>query len=144
MIAALVLILAAGWCGGAQAALARTAPDGLAQYTSLLTLIRVCAEASAAVLVTLAFTHWLGGGWQVFLPAAAVVLLARYVLIGVGPRAIGRQRAQRVTNTATRLLRPLVRLLGMDLRHLPDHGRLAGRLPHLSGQTFTGVGIISC
>jgi CBS domain containing-hemolysin-like protein len=112
LIAALVLILAAGWCGGAQAALARTAPDGLAQYTSLLTLIRVCAEASAAVLVTLAFTHWLGGGWQVFLPAAAVVLLARYVLIGVGPRAIGRQRAQRVTATATRLLRPLVRLLG--------------------------------
>jgi CBS domain containing-hemolysin-like protein len=112
LVAALVLILAAGWCGGAQAALARTAPDGLAQYTSLLTLIRVCAEAGAAVLVTLAFTHWLGGGWQVFLPAAAVVLLARYVLIGVGPRAVGRQRAQRVAGTATRLLRPVVRLLG--------------------------------
>jgi CBS domain containing-hemolysin-like protein len=112
LVAALVLFLAAGWCGGAQAALARTAPDGLAQYTSLLTLIRVCAEASAVVLVTLAFTHWLGGGWQVFLPAAGVALLARYVLIGVGPRAIGRQRAQRVTATATRLLRPVVRLLG--------------------------------
>ena len=126
LIAALVLILAAGWCGGAQAALARTAPDGLAQYTSLLTLIRVCAEASAAVLVTLAFTHWLGGGWQVFLPAAAVVLVARYVLIGVGPRAIGRQRAQRVTATATRLLHPVVRLLGPLPRMLND---VTGALP---------------
>jgi CBS domain containing-hemolysin-like protein len=120
LVAALVLILAAGWCGGAQAALARTAPDGLAHYTSLLTLIRVCAEASAAVLVTLAFTHWLGGGWQVFLPAAAVVLLARYVLIGVGPRAIGRPRAERVAATATRLLCPAVRLLGPLPRLLND------------------------
>ncbi len=126
LIAALMLILVAGWCGGAQAALARTAPDGLAQYTSLLTLIRVCAEASAAVLVTLAFAHWLGGGWQVFLPAAAVALLARYVLIGVGPRAVGRQRAQRVTATATRLLRPLLRLLGPLPRLLND---VTGALP---------------
>jgi CBS domain containing-hemolysin-like protein len=131
LAAALVLILGAGWCGGAQAALARSAPEslapgGVAQYTSLLTLLRVCAEASAAVLVTLAFTHWLGGGWQVFLPAAAVVLLARYLLIGVGPRAIGRQRAERVAANATRLLRPAVRLLGPLPRLLSS---VSGSLP---------------
>jgi CBS domain containing-hemolysin-like protein len=112
LVAALVLILVAGWCGGAQAALDRVATDGLAQYASVLTLIRVCAEASAAVLVTLAFTHWLGGGWQVFLPAAAVVLITRYVLVGVGPRAVDKARAERVTATATRLLGPGIRLLG--------------------------------
>ncbi|HEY6786126.1 MAG TPA: hemolysin family protein [Trebonia sp.] len=112
LAAALVLVLIAGWCGGAQAALARVATGGNAQYSSLLMLMRACAEAAAAVLVTLAFTQWLGAGWEAFLAAAAVVLVARYVLIGVGPRAIGRKRAERVSATTTRLLRPVVRLLG--------------------------------
>ena len=49
---------------------------------------------SAAVLVTLAFAHWLGGGWQVFLPAAGALLVATYVLIGVGPRRLSKQRAE--------------------------------------------------
>jgi len=90
LLAAIVLIIAAGWCAGAQTALARTDSDGLDRYGSLLTLIRVCTEVSGAVLVVLAFTHWLGGGWQVFLPAAGVLLVARYVLIGVGPRAMAK------------------------------------------------------
>ena len=112
LAAALVLVLIASWCGGAQAALARVAAGGNAQYSSLLMLMRACAEAAAAVLVTLAFTHWLGAGGETFLAAAAVVLVASYVLIGVGPRAIGRKRAERVSATTTRLLRPVVRLLG--------------------------------
>ena len=112
LVAAAALILVAGWCSGAQAAMARINDDGLARYGSLLTLIRVCAEVSAAVLVTLAFAHWLGGGWQVFLPAVGALLLARYVLIGVGPRAMGKRRAERVAGTAVRLLRPLHRVLG--------------------------------
>ncbi|HEX3957950.1 MAG TPA: hemolysin family protein [Trebonia sp.] len=112
LAAALVLVLIAGWCGGAQAALARVATGGNAQYSSLLMLMRACAEAAAAVLVTLAFTQWLGVSGEAFLAAAAVVLVARYVLIGVGPRAIGRKRAERVSATTTRLLRPVVRLLG--------------------------------
>src|SRR5579862_7426752 len=107
MLAAAALIAVAAWFAAAQAAMARVDADGLDRYGSLLTLIRVCAEVSAAVCVTLAFTHWLAGGWQVFLPAAAVLLLARYVLIGVGPRAMRRQRAERVAAAAGRLLRPL-------------------------------------
>jgi magnesium and cobalt exporter, CNNM family len=112
LVAAIALILAAGWCASVQAAMARINTDELARYGSLLTLTRVCAEVSAAVLVTLAFAHWLGGGWQVFLPAVGALLLARYVLIGVGPRAMGKQRAERVARTAVRLLRPLHRVLG--------------------------------
>jgi CBS domain containing-hemolysin-like protein len=112
LLAAIVLVIAAGWCAGAQTALARTDSDGLDRYGSLLTLIRVCAEVSGAVCVTLAFAHWLGGGWQVFLPAAGALLVARYVLIGVGPRAMGRQRAERVAAAARWLLRPLYAALG--------------------------------
>ncbi len=126
LVAAIALILAAGWCAGAQAAMSRADPEGLARYGSLLMLIRVCAEVSAAVLMTLAFAHWLGGGWQVFLPAAGALLVARYVLIGVGPRAMGRRQAERVAGTAVRLLRPLYRILG-PLPRLLD--AISGALP---------------
>jgi CBS domain containing-hemolysin-like protein len=112
LVAAIVLILAASWCARAQAAMSRVDSDGLARYGSLLMLLRVCAEVSAAVLTTLAFAHWLGGGWQVFLPAAGVLLAARYVLVGVGPGRMGKDRAERATGTATRLLRPLYGVLG--------------------------------
>ena len=139
LLAAIVLALVAGWCVGAQTALARTSSDGLDRYGSLLTFIRVCAEVSGAVCVTLAFAHWLGGGWQVFLPAAGLLLVARYVLIGVGPRAMGRQRAERVAATARRLLHPLyvalgplARLLDTVTRVLPFGGR--GGDPELNGR----------
>jgi CBS domain containing-hemolysin-like protein len=126
LIAAAALILVAGWCAGALAAMARVSGNGLQQYEGLLTLIRVCAEISSAVLVTLAFAHWLGGGWQVFLPSVGVLLVARYALIGVGPRAMGRPRAERVAETAARLLRPLHLLLG-PLPRLIDS--VTGALP---------------
>jgi magnesium and cobalt exporter, CNNM family len=118
LLAAVLLILAAGWCAGAQTALARTDSDGLDRYGSLLTLIRVCFEVSGAVCVTLAFAHWLSGGWQVFLPSAGVLLVARYVLIGVGPRGMGRRRAERVSAAARGLLRPLHAALGPLARAL--------------------------
>src|ERR1700722_20177238 len=92
LIAATALILVAGWCAAAHDAMIRADPDGLETYGGLLTRIRVGAEVSAAVLVTLAFAHWLGGGWQVFLPSAGVLLVATYVLIGGGPRAMGKRR----------------------------------------------------
>jgi CBS domain containing-hemolysin-like protein len=126
LLAAIILILAAGWCAGAQTALARTDSDGLDRYGSLLMLIRVCAEVSAAVLVTLAFAHWLGGGWQVFLPSAGLLLVARYALIGVGPRAMGRRRAERLAGAARGLLRPLHRVLGPVARLLDQ---VTGALP---------------
>ena len=139
LLAATLLIIAAGWCVGAQTALARADSDGLDRYGSLLTLIRVCAEVSGAVCVTLAFAHWLGGGWQVFLPAAGVLLVARYVLIGVGPRAMGKRRAERVAVVARRFLRPLyaalgpvARVLDTVTRALPFGGQ--GGDPELNGR----------
>jgi CBS domain containing-hemolysin-like protein len=130
LVAAIVLILAAAWCARAQSAMSRVDSDALARYGSLLALLRVCAEVSAAVLTTMAFAHWLGGGWQVFLPAAGALLVARYVLVGVGPRAMGKDRAERATDAATRLLRPLYRVLG-PLPRLLD--AMTGALPLGSG-----------
>ena len=126
LIAATALILVAGWCAAAHDAMIRADPDGLETYGGLLTLIRVGAEVSAAVLVTLAFAHWLGGGWQVFLPSVGALLVATYVLIGVGPRPLSKQRAEKMAGTATALLRPLRRALGP----LPGLlGRLTAVLP---------------
>jgi CBS domain containing-hemolysin-like protein len=112
LVAAVALILVARWCASGYAAMVRVNPDGLETYGGLLTLIQVGAEVAATVLVTLAFAHWLGGGWQVFLPAAGALLLARYVLIGVGPRAMGKDRAEQVAGTAARLTGGLYRALG--------------------------------
>jgi CBS domain containing-hemolysin-like protein len=139
LVAAIVLILVAAWCARAQVAMSRVDSDGMERYGSLLTLLRVCAEVSAAVLMTLAFAHWLGGGWQVFLPAAGALLIARYVLIGVGPGGVGKDRAERAAGTATRLLRPLYRALG-PLPRLLD--AMTGVLPlgggHGGDQEITG------
>jgi CBS domain containing-hemolysin-like protein len=62
----------------------------------------------------------------VFLPSVGVLLVARYVLIGVGPRAMERQRAERVAAMARRLLRPLHAALGPAGRVLD---RVTGALP---------------
>ena len=61
-----------------------------------------------------------------FLPATGLLLVARYVLIGVGPRAMGRQRAERVAAMARRLMRPLHAALG-PLARLLD--AVTGALP---------------
>ena len=111
LVAAAVLYAIAGWCTGAQTAIARGGAEH-ARYGSLLALIRVAAEVSAAVLATLAYTHWLHGGWEVFGAAAGTLLVARYLLIGVRPHAMSRERAERTAASAARLMRPLHAALG--------------------------------
>jgi CBS domain containing-hemolysin-like protein len=135
LAAAAVLYLAAGLCAGAQTAIARGGAEH-ARYASLLALIRMIAEVSAAVLATLAFAHWLRGGWQVFLAAAGALLVARYVLIGVRPRPMSRERAERTADTAVRLLRPLHAALGPLLRLLDA---VSGALPIAGGRDSDAV-----
>jgi CBS domain containing-hemolysin-like protein len=127
LVAAIAAAIVAAWCASAQRALARADTQGLDRYGSLLTLVRVLAEVIVAVLVTLAFSHWLDGGdWQVFLPAAGTLLVARYVLIGVGPRTMARDRAERVARRARGLLRPVHAALGPVSRLLDT---VTGALP---------------
>ena len=132
LVLAAALILVAGWSAGAQAAIARLSLVGPGQpgesgqhssalravladpprYVSLLVLMRVVCEVAATVLVTMAFTDLVGGGWRAFLPAVAVLLVVRYALVGVGPRALARRSAERTGATASALLYPVVRALG--------------------------------
>ena len=123
----------AGWCAGAQTALARADSDGLDQYGSLLTLLRVCAEISAARPGHARVRALAGRRLAGFLPVG-VLLLARYALIGVGPRAMGRQRAERGARTATACSppRPARRALDAVAGALPFGGH--GADPELNGR----------
>ena len=108
-------LAAAGRSGGP--ALEGIAADP-APALSVATLIRVCAEISAAVIVTIAAVTRLGSSWSAALLSIAVMAMVSFVVVGVGPRTLGRQYADGVAlalapalATLTRVLYPLARLL---------------------------------
>jgi CBS domain containing-hemolysin-like protein len=133
LVAALALVLLAGWCVSAEAALLRVSRAGakelgrspgegpaplqavlteISRYLSVLVLVRVAGEISATVLVTAVLVHWIAPDWRAFLIAAAIMIVVSYIIAAVIPRSIGRQHAVRVASAAAAVLRPLVRLLG--------------------------------
>src|SRR5580700_351539 len=132
-LAALALMLVAGWCTSAEVALLRLSRAGakelgrsagealeplqavlteVPRYLSVVLLARVAAEISSAVLVTAVLVQWWGVGWRAFLVTAVVMTVASYLLAGIVPRSIGRQYPVRVASAAATILRPLIRLLG--------------------------------
>jgi CBS domain containing-hemolysin-like protein len=58
--------------------------------------------------------HALGGGarWSVVLVSVAVMLVVSFVVIGVGPRTLGRQHAERIALGSAGLVIALTRVLG--------------------------------
>ena len=84
---------------------------------NLLLLLRLAAELSAAGIVTAYALDRVSGSPAVAL-AVAVMVVVSYVFIGVAPRTIGRQQAERVAlfgapvaQTLTRVFGPVPRLL---------------------------------
>lgn len=87
------------------------------RYVNLMVLLRILCEITATVLLAAALISLIGtsGGLAV---AATVMVVVDYVMIGVGPRTLGRQHAYSITLTAAlplqvigALLSPLSRLL---------------------------------
>ena len=139
VLVALVLVLVAGWFAACEASLARvsrgTAAELLADgrrgaaalvtvtgdpgpALSVATFLRVIAESGAAVTGTMAYLQVLPVRWHAALAAAATMAALSFVLVGVGPRTLGRQHADSVGLVAapvvlalTRVLGPLARLL---------------------------------
>jgi CBS domain containing-hemolysin-like protein len=91
--------------------------DDAPRYLNTVLLLRKAAETTAVVLVALvvadAFPNW----WQRILVAAGVMVVVSYVFVGVAPRTLGRQHAERF---ALSLAGPVVALT-----------RVAGPLPRL-------------
>ncbi|MFI5954837.1 hemolysin family protein [Cryptosporangium sp. NPDC051539] len=87
-------------------------------HVSLLLLIRLACELTATTLVALvAIDRW-GPGWIAALVSAGSMTVVSFVLVGVGPRTIGRLHpypvalaSAGITRWLGRVLNPLARLL---------------------------------
>jgi len=82
------------------------------RHVALLLLLRIACETAATVLVALIFYVQFDGLAVGVIVAIAVMTVVSYVLIGVGPRTIGRQHAYPVALAAAPLIRLLGRVLG--------------------------------
>ncbi|WP_018349284.1 CNNM domain-containing protein [Longispora albida] len=81
-------------------------------YQNLLMLLRLAAELTATALVALVtFDTW-SLGWKAAAVTAASMTVVSFVLVGVGPRTLGRQHAYPVAQTAAPVVRWLGRALG--------------------------------
>ncbi|HEY0126828.1 MAG TPA: CNNM domain-containing protein, partial [Blastococcus sp.] len=83
-----------------------------ARHVALLLLLRIVCEMVAAVVVTVLFYDLWGSSWQTVLTSAGVMIVVSYVLIGVGPRTLGRQHAYGTALATAGVVRLLGRVLG--------------------------------
>ncbi len=83
-----------------------------ARHVALLLLLRIVCETMATVLLTVALYDLWGSGLKTVLTAAAVMIVVSYVLVGVGPRTLGRQHAYGTALATAGVVRLLGRVLG--------------------------------
>jgi CBS domain containing-hemolysin-like protein len=133
LVLALVGVLAAGAFGAADAALSaisrarveelvRAGRFGARQleavvaerprHINLLLLLRLVCELTATVLVAVVCLRVIRAEWAAVLVAIAGMVIVSYVLVGVGPRTIGRQHPYRVGLIAAGPVRALGLVLG--------------------------------
>jgi CBS domain containing-hemolysin-like protein len=87
--------------------------DDRAPYLNTAILLRLLCESGAAVLLTLVVLGWYDGAhWPTLLTTVGVMLVVSFVVIGVAPRTLGRQHADRVAPLAATLLTFATRVLG--------------------------------
>jgi CBS domain containing-hemolysin-like protein len=87
--------------------------DDRARYLNTAILLRLLCETAAAVLLTLVVLGWYDGSrWPTVLTTVGVMLVASFVVVGVAPRTLGRQHADRVAPVAAVLLSFATRVLG--------------------------------
>lgn len=143
VVSAAVLTLLAGLCASAEAALARVSRVRVEElvtqhrrgsrrlremladaprFLNVLLLLRVACELSATVIVAAAFVHLFGPGARAFGLTVAVMIVVSYVAVGVMPRTLGQQHADRVALAAATVGYPLVRVLGPVTRLLISAG----------------------
>ncbi|SCL17380.1 Hemolysin, contains CBS domains [Micromonospora nigra] len=84
------------------------------RHLNLLLLLRLLAELTATTLVALVAVDSFGAGWRAALVTAGAMTVISFVVVGVGPRTLGRQHAYAVGRAAA----PLVRWLGRVLNPL--------------------------
>ncbi|GHF61307.1 CBS domain containing-hemolysin-like protein [Amycolatopsis bartoniae] len=133
LVIAVALVLLGGVFAAADAAVSTVSParvDGLIRlgrpgarqlaavvaerrrHINLLLLLRMICELTATVLVTVVFLRWISPEWLAVIVTAVVMVVISYVVIGVGPRTIGRQHPYRVGAAVAGPVRVLGTVLG--------------------------------
>lgn len=132
MVAALLLVGFAGLMAAADAAIAvksrgdiidmargrRTASSLQAiaaepgAHTNSINFMRIFAETTAAVLVTLAFSLLFEQLWPALLLSAFIMTVVSFVLVGASPRSFGRNHADAILSFTAPLIHFVRRLLG--------------------------------
>ncbi|MFV2102631.1 hemolysin family protein [Micromonospora sp. LOL_024] len=92
----------------------QTVAGDVVRHLNLLLLLRLLAELTATTLVALVAVDTFGAGWRAALVTAGAMTVVSFVVVGVGPRTLGRQHAYAVGRAAA----PLVRWLGRVLNPL--------------------------
>nr|WP_173042665.1 hemolysin family protein [Phytohabitans flavus] len=82
------------------------------RHLNLLLLLRLLCELTATTLVALVTVDTFSAGWTAALVTAGAMTVVSFVVVGVGPRTIGRQHAYEVGRAAAPLVRWLGRALG--------------------------------
>ncbi|AHH20588.1 putative transporter [Nocardia nova SH22a] len=90
--------------------LARLAVDR-PRYVNLMVLLRLACEIAATVLLVAALSEVLSWGWALAV-TAVVMVVVDYVVIGVGPRTLGRQHAYSIALAAALPVQAIGALLG--------------------------------
>jgi CBS domain containing-hemolysin-like protein len=91
--------------------LARIIGDS-APYLSVATFVRVVAEATTAVAVTVAVDTLTDNHWQTAVYAIAIMTVVSFVVVGVSPRTLGRQHGETFALLAAPVIRWLRVVLG--------------------------------
>ena len=98
-------------------------------HLNAVIFIRILAETSAAVLVTVAFNELFDNIWWAMLCAAIIMTGVSFVLVGASPRTVGRQHAKGLLRGAA----PVVRFARVLL------GPLSGALVSLGNRVTPGT-----
>lgn len=83
-----------------------------ARYLNLVLLLRVSCELAATVIVANLCIAWLDRTWGAYVTAAVVMIVVSYVAVGVAPRTLGRQHADRIALAGAAAIHPMARVLG--------------------------------
>ena len=87
--------------------------DDPPRYLNTALFLRLLAETGAVVLATLMIQDALGSGrWVVVLVSVAVMLVVSFVVIGVGPRTLGRQHSERIALGSAAVIIAVTGVLG--------------------------------
>jgi CBS domain containing-hemolysin-like protein len=86
--------------------------DDLGDHVNAISFMRIVAETTAAVLVTLTFAYIFDDWWWALLLSSLIMTAVSFVVVGSSPRSVGRAHSRPVVKFSAPLVRTLRLILG--------------------------------